>query len=52
MTKLLWVPIGLVALLLIGVGAIANGLCTAFAYVEQWCDKGEQTLVDFMRQFD
>ena len=52
MTKLLWIPIGFAALLLLVVGCICNGICTFFAYGDDWCDRGEQALLDFMRQFD
>lgn len=52
MSKLLWIPVGLLALFLILLGGIAEGFCWMFAHVDDWCDDAERALCDWMRKFD
>jgi hypothetical protein len=52
MTKLLWIPVGLVAFALILVGGFCNVVRTIFAYGDDWCDRREKALADFMLKFD
>ena len=48
----LWLPVGVIALILIGAAAIASGVCWCVAHVELACDAAERRLCDWLNRID